>query len=142
VIGTATPAITATDDKVSLQFSLRNDKESDKNPIFPAETIVSAFADGRGFLPHPSGVGVVELPVGWLRSHIDEVRQLLTELRESAELPPHRIPALVAKRKVANCRTACESSQILFLVPDRLIPHCQLIQPSNCEIINGSGGNG
>lgn len=96
VIGTATPAITATDDKVSLQFSLRNEKETDKNPIFSAETIVSAFADGRGFLPHPSGVGVVELPVGWLRSHIDEVRQLLTELRESAELPPHRIPALVA----------------------------------------------
>lgn len=96
IIGTMKPTIGTDDGRVSLGFGMPTGGSSGEAPLFSAETITSAFAEGRRFLPHPSGVGVVELPTGWLRDHIDEVRRLLTELRDTGEPPPHRIPALVA----------------------------------------------
>jgi len=96
IVATAAPIITTTADRVSLQFSVKTDDKNPQNSFFPAETITTAFLEGRRFLPHPTGIGVVELPTAWLREHIDEVRQLLAELRESPEVPPHRLPAVVS----------------------------------------------
>ena len=95
IVGSMKPSVITNEGRVTLGFVGPQSTGVGDLTLFSADTVTTAYAEGKQFMPHPSGLGVVELPIAWLRDHLDDVRRLLTELRESGEPPPHRIPALV-----------------------------------------------